>query len=231
MAQRATSLGPKPSLFFCFCFFLVFCCLVFFGGFKGQVRWPKGPPHLALNPPYFVFVFVFFCFCFFFFAFLSLFLIDKKNCFPLKKGHFCLFFSVSHCFSLAFFGPPPILPFLFLCLSLVLFFRPSFLFFIFSFWFLLFLFVVFAFLFQDVLLFLFFSACCLVLFLNHNMSFLFALHLVFWFLLFFCSSCFAILLFFDFWKPVKNISEKNGNWKNSKNEKCRKKNGHFDKSC
>ena len=41
--------------FFCFflfsflCFFsFVFC---FFGGFKGQVRWPKGPPHLALNPP------------------------------------------------------------------------------------------------------------------------------------------------------------------------------------
>ena len=31
------------------------------------MRWPKGPPHLALNPPYFfVFVFfVFFCFVFF----------------------------------------------------------------------------------------------------------------------------------------------------------------------
>ena len=66
-------------LFFCF---FVFC---FFGGFKGQVRWPKGPPHLALNPPYFfVFVFLlFFCvfleafcffwFLFFFFALLSLF--------------------------------------------------------------------------------------------------------------------------------------------------------------
>ena len=53
-------------LFFCLvffvCFFFVF--LVFFvGGFKGQVRWPKGPPHLALNPPYF-----FFCFCFLFFV-------------------------------------------------------------------------------------------------------------------------------------------------------------------
>ena len=32
---------------------------VFFGGFKGQVRWPKGPPHLALNPPFFVFFFFF----------------------------------------------------------------------------------------------------------------------------------------------------------------------------
>ena len=53
--------------FVCFCFFL------FFGGFKGQVRWPKGPPHLALNPPYFVcfiffvILFLFFVFCFFFF--------------------------------------------------------------------------------------------------------------------------------------------------------------------
>ena len=82
MAQRATSLGPKPSLcfvcFVCFCFFLgvfffcfyVFCFLFFGGGFKGQMRWPKGPPHLVLNPPYFI-SFLFFCFCFFvFFVFL-----------------------------------------------------------------------------------------------------------------------------------------------------------------
>ena len=47
-------------------FFFVFLCFVFFGGFKGQVRWPKGPPHLALNPPYFfVFVFVVVVFLFF----------------------------------------------------------------------------------------------------------------------------------------------------------------------
>ena len=38
---------------FCFCVFLflffVFCFLFFVlgGGFKGQVRWPEGPPHLA----------------------------------------------------------------------------------------------------------------------------------------------------------------------------------------
>ena len=32
----------------CFCFFVF--VFVFFWGFKGQVRWPKGPPHLALNP-------------------------------------------------------------------------------------------------------------------------------------------------------------------------------------
>ena len=59
------------SWFFFFCCFLLFfvvflfClfCFVFvlflFGGFKGQVRWPKGPPHLALNPHFFVF-FLFF---------------------------------------------------------------------------------------------------------------------------------------------------------------------------
>ena len=49
---------------FIFCFFCVF-----FGGFKGQVRWPEGPPHLALNPPYFflfLFGFWFFVLCFVF---------------------------------------------------------------------------------------------------------------------------------------------------------------------
>ena len=50
-----------------------FLCL-FFGGFKGQVRWPEGPLHLALNPPYLflffggfskpsLFIFGLFCFC------------------------------------------------------------------------------------------------------------------------------------------------------------------------
>ena len=30
------------------------------------MRWPKGPPHMALNPPsFFVFVFLVFCFLFF----------------------------------------------------------------------------------------------------------------------------------------------------------------------
>ena len=69
---------------FCFCFlcfvlgFVVGCCcfvffVVFFGGFKGQVRWPEGPPHLALNPPYFLFCLVFFpLFCFLFFLFVTL---------------------------------------------------------------------------------------------------------------------------------------------------------------
>ena len=72
MAQRATSLGPKPSLFLFFILFFVLC-FVFFGGFKGQVRWPKGPPHLDLNPPYLFLLFLLFCFfgfVFFWFCFL-----------------------------------------------------------------------------------------------------------------------------------------------------------------
>ena len=71
-------------LFFVFALFL-FCCWIVFGVgscfdfvfffvfwlFFGQVRWPKGPPHLALNPPYFI-CFVFFCFIIFcFFVFLG----------------------------------------------------------------------------------------------------------------------------------------------------------------
>ena len=49
-----------------FVFFWFFVFWFFLGGFKGQVRWPEGPPHLALNPPYLLFVFCCFCcFCFF----------------------------------------------------------------------------------------------------------------------------------------------------------------------
>ena len=51
------------SLFFVS--FFVFVC--FFGGLKGQVMWPEGPPHLALNPPSF---FLFFG-CFFLLFFLE----------------------------------------------------------------------------------------------------------------------------------------------------------------
>ena len=113
---RATAFGPKPSLFlfvsfFFFCFCFVFC----FGGFKGQVRCPKGPPHLALNPPN-LFIFCFFWFVFV--PFLSLLCNTKKNLiFPPRKGHFCLFLSVSLCSSLAFFGLPLFQVFLSLSLS------------------------------------------------------------------------------------------------------------------
>ena len=40
------------------CWVFFWFVFLFFGGFKGQVRWPKGPPYLALNPPY-LFCFVF----------------------------------------------------------------------------------------------------------------------------------------------------------------------------
>ena len=73
---------------------------------------------------------------FFLLPFLSLLLIEPV--FPPRKGYFCLFWSVSLCFSLAFLGLP-LFQFLFLCLSLVLFFLSSFLSFFFAFfWFLAF---------------------------------------------------------------------------------------------
>ena len=162
MAQRATSLGPKPSLFsFCYCLFLVFVffSLLSFLGFFEQTKIPV---------------------------------------FPLKKGTLCLFFSVSLCFSLAFFVLPPFLPFLFLCLSLLFFsfFLPVFHFLVLA---LVFSFCcVCFFLFQDVLLFLFFCLLSSVV-LNHNISFLFALHLVFLLLLFFCLACFVFGIFW-FWE-------------------------------
>ena len=107
MAQRATSLGPKPSLFIIlflfFCFFS-FCFVFCFGGFKGQVRWPKGPPHLALNPPYLLF-FVFFGLLLFL-SFLCL-VIQKKPCFAPRKGHFLFIFECLPLSLLSFFGAPP----------------------------------------------------------------------------------------------------------------------------
>ena len=63
---------PYFSVFFLFVF------LLFFGGFKGHVKWPEGTPHLAaLSPPYLVF-----CFSLFglFFVFLLSSLQDTKNC-------------------------------------------------------------------------------------------------------------------------------------------------------
>ena len=130
--------------FFTFCFFFVFlfvffCFFVFFGfffgGFKGQVRWPEGPPHLALNPPYLFVVFVvfvffggfkgqvtwpkgpphlalnppylsIFVFVFVFFCSFPFFALNRKSpVFPPKKGIFLCFL----CFS--FFLPQPFLAF------------------------------------------------------------------------------------------------------------------------
>ena len=67
---------------FSFCFGLVFSDLE---RFKGQLRWPEGPPHLALNPPYF------FCFLCFLFGFVSR---RTKNLFYPEKGHFCIFLNL-----------------------------------------------------------------------------------------------------------------------------------------
>ena len=123
--------------FVCVCVFFLFfafCCFSgFLGGrgFKGQVRWPRGPPHLALNPPSF-FAFSFAGLFVFFGGFSLSLLLSEKLWFPPNKGHFCLFLSVSLCFSWAFFGLP-LVQFLFLCLSLVLFFLSSFLSFSFCF--------------------------------------------------------------------------------------------------
>ena len=128
-------------MFFFFCFFFVFFVFWFvfsfclFGGFKGQVWWPKGPPHLALNPPYLL-SFLFFFFCFPLFAF------NRKTLVSRLKRHFCVFFCVSLCFSLAFFGPPPIFTFSFfvslLLFSFFLLFCFSFLYLAFSFHFICF---------------------------------------------------------------------------------------------
>ena len=109
--------GPKGHLtwpytlltfFCCFCVFVLVSLFLFlFGGFKGQVRWPKGPPDLALNPPYLLF------FLLLFGAFLSL-LLTEKPCFSPLEGPFVLvFFCVSLCFSLAYFFASPFFTFSF----------------------------------------------------------------------------------------------------------------------
>ena len=97
------------------------------------MRWPEGPPHLALNPPYLSFPF-FEVGGLFFLSFLCS--EYKKLVFALEKVIFCFFWSLPLCFSLAFLGLPPF-QFFFLCLSLslslVLFFFSSFLSFFFAF--------------------------------------------------------------------------------------------------
>ena len=94
--------------FYCFCF-------CFFGGFKGQVRWPKGLPQLALNPPY-LFLFILFLFCLFFFFSLFLFLFfwrfKGQVRWPLNPPYLALFCP----FLFLLFA------FCFLCFSFLVFF-------------------------------------------------------------------------------------------------------------
>ena len=94
------------------------------------MRWPKGPPHLALNPPYLL------LFCFFWFVFvpfLSLLCTAKKPCFPPRKGHFWFIFECLPLFLLTFFWPPPLSMFLSLSVSSSCPFFLSFLSFFFAF--------------------------------------------------------------------------------------------------
>ena len=89
-----------------------------FGGFKGQVRWPEGPSHLALNPPYLIF-FVLFLFCFFVVCSFPLFVSNRqKALFSPRKGAFLFVFECIPFFFLCLFWPP-LFQFLFLCLSLI----------------------------------------------------------------------------------------------------------------
>ena len=155
---------------FFFSFLFSFSFLLFFWGFKGQVRWPKRPPDLALNPPY-----LFFCLflCLFFGLFLVLFF------FLSPFWEFRILFSVSLCFSLAlcftsFFHSF----FLSLSLSLVLFVLPYFL-------------VFFCF-----LVFVSFFVCLVSLLLVHETNNIKPKNLQFcfsnpFFLFFGCLSCFV----------------------------------------
>ena len=99
MAQRATSLGPKPLLisFFVFVFCSLFCFFCFFV------------------------LFFFFWFCFFGC------LIQKKPLFFPKKWAFFVYFQCFSFFSLSPFGPPSFSVSLSLYLFFLLFFLSSFL--------------------------------------------------------------------------------------------------------
>ena len=92
--------GVGSCFVFVFVFFCFFCCcplfvfFLFFGGFKSQVRWPKGPPHLALNPPCFIcfvffvffYLFCFLCFFFVFVFFVFVFFVFVFFCFVFFLG-------------------------------------------------------------------------------------------------------------------------------------------------
>ena len=84
-------------LFFVLFFDLFFCIFDFFWGSKGQVRSPKGPPHLPLNPPYFFGGVVLFSSFFLFWR--------EKAC---QKRHCLLSFQCLLLFLPSFMFPSPI---------------------------------------------------------------------------------------------------------------------------
>ena len=94
------------------------------------MRWPKAPPHLALNPPFVWFVLFSFLFLFSFLVLEDKPVLTPKNrsffifqCLPLFLPSFLFNFPFSHSLSRS----------LSLSLSLVLFFLPSFFAFVFAF--------------------------------------------------------------------------------------------------
>ena len=215
--------GPKghltwPLTLLIFLLLFFFFCFVFFGGFKGQVRWPKGPPHLALNPPYFLFFFLVF-------VFLSLlcflcFFNRQKTCFPPRKGHFLLLiFNVSLSFSLNLFWPPPF------SVSLSLSLCCSFLFsFLLVFFFAFFLFLVFISFFPFLSSLLLFHEKKNIKIFNCNFFlkyFLFLLVscLAFLFQIPFSYLCFFLILSYVFCSTSMFLVSKRTNWKAQKNKK------------
>ena len=196
-------------LVFFFVFVFCFSFFVFFRGFKGQVRWPKGSPHLALNPPYFLFVFCFCCYSLlFFFGFNR-----KRLFFTLRKGIF-VYLSVSPFLSLLPFWASPFFTFSFFVSLLFFLFFLSFLFLI-SVSGSCFLFFFYLFLFQDVILFMFF--CLLSCFvLNQNISCVFPLHLVFYCCCFFVFVALVVCYFLISGNLSKTSLKK---WKFQKQQK------------
>ena len=148
-------------------------------------------------------MFIFLCFPFFVFNRKTLF-------FPLKKA--ILVYLALFLFSL--FWTSPFFSFSFF-VSLSCSFLSSLLpVFHFCFWFLLFLSVYLFFSFKLFFCFFFFFCLLSCFVLNHKIWFVFALHRVFLLCLFYFIAL-VFCYFFDFWKPIKNISETNGNSKNS----------------
>ena len=66
-SESSASQAEQKHLGVFLCLFFFFPFIFFFwggGGFKDQMKWPEGPPHLALNPPYILLFWVCLNFCF-----------------------------------------------------------------------------------------------------------------------------------------------------------------------